>query len=370
MFEWNINWTRLCSDVVAFACVTLSLLLEALGVCNIRVATPRAVVYAGLMTSEDARSWTDGRTGRGGGRTRGQFGDQSDGRIDGQGGQVGGQGREVNDGVKGVPDYSTIIVQQLQNLLPTIVPQVGNQGRGQGNGRNQKDDAVNDNIRGDVRNVIENKDRRGCTYKEFLACNPKEYDGKGGAIVYTRWIEKMESVQDITTEPKTIQKAMQIADTLTDEALRNGSIKKNHEKRGNGGEPSKDRNVKDDNKRTRTRNAFAITTNPVERENTGTVPKLVPRNVNHIIARNPTVRACYECGSNDHIKSACPRLNRAQGPGGNRPNQALANNGGQGHGNQGNQARGRAFMLEAEESANKDALCGCFNYDRIIVSRS
>ncbi|GJU64627.1 putative reverse transcriptase domain-containing protein [Tanacetum coccineum] len=50
--------------------------------------------------------------------------------------------------------------------------------------------AVNDNIWGDV--------SRGCTYKEFLACNPKEYDGKGGAIVYTCWIEKMESVQDMS----------------------------------------------------------------------------------------------------------------------------------------------------------------------------
>ncbi|GJW99491.1 hypothetical protein Tco_0183405 [Tanacetum coccineum] len=48
--------------------------------------------------------------------------------------------------------------------------------------------------KGDVRNVIANNDRRGCTYKVFFVCNPKEYDGKGGAIVYTRWIEKMESV--------------------------------------------------------------------------------------------------------------------------------------------------------------------------------
>ncbi|GKF98908.1 hypothetical protein Tco_0297691, partial [Tanacetum coccineum] len=38
----------------------------------------------------------------------------------------------------------------------------------------------------------------GCSYKEFLACNPKEYDGKGGAVVLTRWIEKMESVQDMS----------------------------------------------------------------------------------------------------------------------------------------------------------------------------
>ncbi|GKE82393.1 hypothetical protein Tco_1552393, partial [Tanacetum coccineum] len=62
-----------------------------------------------------------GRASRGGGRTRGHFGDQGDGRINGQDGQVGGQGSEVNDGVNGVPDFSTIIEQQLQNLLPTII---------------------------------------------------------------------------------------------------------------------------------------------------------------------------------------------------------------------------------------------------------
>ncbi|GJX95005.1 putative reverse transcriptase domain-containing protein [Tanacetum coccineum] len=76
----------------------------------------------------------------------------------------------------------------------------------------------------------------------------------------------------------------------------------------------------------------------------------VPRNVNHVNARNPTVRACYECGSTDHVRSACPRFNRAQGPEGNRPNQVAANNGGQGRGNQGNQDRGRAFTLGAEEA--------------------
>ncbi|GJU93699.1 hypothetical protein Tco_1318455 [Tanacetum coccineum] len=136
--------------------------------------------------------------GRGGGRTGGRSGDQGNSRIDGEGGQVGGQGSEVNDGVDGALDFSSIIAHQLRNLLPTIVAQVGDQGRGQGNYRNQNGNAINDNIRGDFRNVIENNDHRGCTYKEFLACNLKEYDGKGGAIVYTCWIEKMESVQDMS----------------------------------------------------------------------------------------------------------------------------------------------------------------------------
>ncbi|GKB60660.1 retrotransposon protein, putative, ty3-gypsy subclass [Tanacetum coccineum] len=109
------------------------------------------------------------------------------------------------------------------------------------------------------------------------------------------------------TEPSTIQKAVQIVGTLTDEALRNGSIKKNPKNRGNGGEPSKDKNERDDNKRTRTGNAFATTTTHVRTENTGAVPKVVPRNLNPIKARNLTVRACYKCGSIDHVKGACPR---------------------------------------------------------------
>ncbi|GJW99229.1 putative reverse transcriptase domain-containing protein [Tanacetum coccineum] len=361
---------------------------------------------------------------------------------------------------------------------------------------NQNGNVVNENVQENMGNVLGNGNQVGCSYKEFLACNPKEYDGKGGAVVVTHWIEKMENVQNMSgcsnnqkvkytagsfvgkaltwwnshirmlsrevavsmswndfkfmmiqefcpshemqkleselwnhamvgaghaaytdrfyelarlvphlvtlesrmieryvyglapqirgmvaaTEPKTMQKAVQISGALTDEAVRNGSIKK-VEKRGNVGETSKDKNGRDDNKRTRTGNVFATTVNPVGRENMGTWSKCttcnsyhapggpcrtcfnynrpshlakdcrgVPRNVNHVNARNPTVRACYECGSTDHVRSACPRLNRAQEPEGNRPNQVAANNGGQGRGNQGNQARGRAFMLGAEEA--------------------
>ncbi|GJX39429.1 putative reverse transcriptase domain-containing protein, partial [Tanacetum coccineum] len=131
---------------------------------------------AGRATIAPRGGRTGGRTGRGGGRTRGRFGDQGNGRLDGQGGQVGGQA------------------------------QVGDQGSNLRNGRNQNGDAVNDNIRGDVKNVIENNDRMGCTYKEFLACNPKEYNGKGGAIVYIRWIEKMESVQDMSGSTHKVEK--------------------------------------------------------------------------------------------------------------------------------------------------------------------
>ncbi|GKF02854.1 hypothetical protein Tco_0029777, partial [Tanacetum coccineum] len=117
---------------------------------------------AGRVTAAPRGRRTGERTGRGGGRTRGRSGDLGNGGIDRQGGKVGSQGTEVNDGVDGVPDFSTIIAQQLQNLLPTILAQVGDQGSNLGNGRNQNNDAANDNIWGDVKNVIENNDHRGC----------------------------------------------------------------------------------------------------------------------------------------------------------------------------------------------------------------
>nr|GEZ51808.1 reverse transcriptase domain-containing protein [Tanacetum cinerariifolium] len=199
--------------------------------------------------------------------------------------------------------------------------------------------------------------QNGCSYKEFLACNPKEYNGKGGVVVLTQWIEKMENVQDMSgcsidqkvkyiaglfveefcpshvmqkLETKLWNHAMVedghaaytdrfhelvrlVPHLVTPESRkieRNGSIKK-VEKRGNAGEPSH-----------------------LAKDYRG-----VPRNINLVNTRNPPSRACYECGSTDHVRPACPRLNRAQGAGGNRPNQVVSNNGGQGRGNQENQAR-------------------------------
>ncbi|GJS35585.1 putative reverse transcriptase domain-containing protein, partial [Tanacetum coccineum] len=296
---------------------------------------------------------------------------------------------------------------------------------------------------------------------EFLAYNPKEYDGKGGAIVLTCWIEKMENVQDMSgcsvdqkviytaglfvgkvltwwnSEIRTLSQEVAVSMSWNDfkfmmieEFCPSYEMKKlktelwNHAMVGAGHavytdrfhelarlvphlvtpeskkieryayglalqicgmvaatKPNKDKNGRDDNKRTRKGNVFASTANPVGRENTGTWPKCttcnsyyapegpcrtcfncnrlghlakdcrgVPRNVNPVNARNPTVRVCYECGSTDHVRPVCPRLNRAQGPGGNHPNQVAANNGGQDRRDQGNQARGSAFMLGANEA--------------------
>ncbi|GKE61568.1 reverse transcriptase domain-containing protein [Tanacetum coccineum] len=262
----------------------------------------------------------------------------------------------ANEGVKGVngnveganrgaPNFSTIIAQQLQNLLPAILAQVSNRE----NVGNQNGNMVNENVQENFGNVRVNGNRVGCSYKEFLAYNPKEYDGKGGVVVLSCWIKKMESVHDMSgcsidqkvkyivglfvgkaltwwnSQIRTLSRevivsmswndfkfmmiqefcpshGMQkleselwnqamvgashtaytdrfhelarlvphlISGALTDEVVRNGSIKK-VQKRGNVGEPSKDRSGRDNHKRTRTGNAFATTVNPIRRENIGT----------------------------------------------------------------------------------------------------
>nr|GEW14154.1 hypothetical protein [Tanacetum cinerariifolium] len=68
----------------------------------------------------------------------------------------------------------------------------------QGNVRNRNGNVVNENVQENVRNVLVNGNRVGCSYKEFLACNPKEYDGKGGVVALTQWIRKMENMQDMS----------------------------------------------------------------------------------------------------------------------------------------------------------------------------
>ncbi|GJU12794.1 putative reverse transcriptase domain-containing protein [Tanacetum coccineum] len=413
---------------------------------------------AGRPATESLGGGTGVRVGRGGGRGRRpkEGNDERVNDLNGQGNDqdlranrgvegVNGNIEGVNEGVGGAPDFSTIIAQQLQNLLPAMLAQVGNQG----NVGNQNGNVVNENVQENVGNIEKMEsvhDMSGYSIDQKVKYTAGSFVGKAltwwnsqirtlsrevvvsmswndfkfmmieefcpshemkkleselwnhamvgaGHATYTNRFHKLARIVPhlvtpesrmieryvyglapqirgmvAATEPKTIQKVVQIFGALTDEAVSNGSIKK-VEKRGNVGEPSKDKNGRDDNKRTRTGNAFATTANPVGRENTGTWPKCttcnsyhtpegpcrtcfncnrlghlakdcrgVPTNVSLINARNPTVRACYECGSTNHVRSNCPRLNRAQGPKENRPNQVAANNGGQGRGNPGNQA--------------------------------
>ncbi|GJZ18152.1 hypothetical protein Tco_0554275 [Tanacetum coccineum] len=144
---------------------------------------------AGRRTTATRGGSTDGQTGRGGGRT----GEQTS-IVGGRVGDQGGQGNKANRGVNEVPDFSTIIVQQLQGLLPTIVAEVGDHISNKGINGSRNDNATDDSIQEDDRNSNLGNGRNGCSYKEFVACKPKEFDGKGGAVAYIHWVEKMEAV--------------------------------------------------------------------------------------------------------------------------------------------------------------------------------
>nr|GEY97182.1 putative reverse transcriptase domain-containing protein [Tanacetum cinerariifolium] len=132
-------------------------------------------------------------------------------------------GNDENDGRN--IDIATVIAQQLQALLLVIVMQISNNVNNRGDGNRGRDD---DNINGgnanggnehdNPRNGKDNHNGNGCTYKEFMACKPNELVSKGSALVYTQWVEKMESVIDIINYT-TRQRVKYVACSLTGEAM-------------------------------------------------------------------------------------------------------------------------------------------------------
>ncbi|GKE54344.1 hypothetical protein Tco_1489500 [Tanacetum coccineum] len=150
-------------------------------------------------------------------------------------------------------------------MLPTIVAQVGDQIRNQGIYGSQDDNAVGDNIHEDARNVNmsngRSRDREaavGMTWEDFKELMKEEY-------YPSNEIQKLETefrshamvgvghaALVAAMKPPTIQNVILKAKVLTDEAVRNGSLKKSYVKRGYGGKLSKEGNFKGDNKRIRT----------------------------------------------------------------------------------------------------------------------
>ncbi|GJS43222.1 putative reverse transcriptase domain-containing protein [Tanacetum coccineum] len=255
------------------------------------------------------------------------------------------------------PDIATIITQQLQTILPQIVTQVTNNmnNANGGNGRNN-----------------------GCTYKGFMACNPKEYDGKGGAIALTRWIEKMENVIDnsgcvknqkrssvlamkwrswnlITpessrikryiaglaheirgmlraTQPTIIQSAILRVGILTDKAVSCGTLTKGNDKRKVVEESSKSRGSWKDNKSQRWGHGHLIKDCRVP------ISQATPMRA---IRMSNNLRVCYECGSPDHFRNNYPKKYQDSG----QPSNQLALEGNHNNRSNDNQVRGRAFNV-------------------------
>ncbi|GJV23407.1 reverse transcriptase domain-containing protein [Tanacetum coccineum] len=280
---------------------------------------------APTMTTRNDGRRTATRRGR---RTDGQTG-RGDGRTGDQGGRGGGRGNRANGGINEVPDFAMVIAQQLQDLLPTIVSQVGTLAIKGTSEVKMTTPLTTESMKmiGMLTSLLEVVEATfGMTWEDFKALMKEEY-------CPSNKMQKMVAA----TEPPIIQSAILKAGVLTDEAVRNGSLKRNGEKKG---ESSNEGNVRGDNKKDRTEKVFATSTKPIRKEYTGLAPKCTncnfhhhpempchacpnynrlghfakdyrvgPRMVNPLNARNPTTahEACYEYGGIDHYKAACPR---------------------------------------------------------------
>ncbi|GKA26745.1 reverse transcriptase domain-containing protein [Tanacetum coccineum] len=350
---WDVLWNRITNYYSRLAGTTFWIMVSTMTTRN---AGRRAATTRGGGISEH-----DGREGE-------RFGDQVGSGRGSQGGGRDGQ-REwlrANGGGGGVLDFSTIIAQQLQNLLPTIVEQVGNHANNQGSNKNQDNNVVNDNNQGlcdiytrwiekielvqDMSGYGENQKVKytagsligkaltwwnshvqtrgqeaavGMTWEDIKTLTREELClnnemqkletefwchtmvGAGHAAYTNRFHDLARLVPHLVTpknkrieryiyglapqirvmvaatEPTTIQSVVLKAGMLTDETIRNGALKKVTKKRGNSGEPSRDGNVRDDNKSSRTGRVFATITNPVRKGYTSVAPKCPNCNYHH-----------------------------------------------------------------------------------------
>ncbi|GJW20402.1 putative reverse transcriptase domain-containing protein [Tanacetum coccineum] len=293
------------------------------------------------------------------------------------------------------PDIAAIIAYQLQTILPQIVTQVTNNVNNANNGN-----------RGNSGGRNRNGGNNECTFKAFQSCNPKEYDGKGGAIVLTRWIEKMENVIDnrgCVENQKNDFKALMVEkfypsnemEKLENEFWNHKMVGANHaaytdrfhelaklvpylvtpessrikscstltkgnDKRKVVEESGKLGGSWKDNKKDKVGTGFMATAPPRNEVANLMTPVNAVR-----MSNNP--RVCYECGSPDHFRNTYPKMNRAPGQAGNQ----LALKGSRNNRSNGNQVRGRAYNVNVnamEAVYDPNVIMGTFSLNDHFVT--
>ncbi|GJY34657.1 putative reverse transcriptase domain-containing protein [Tanacetum coccineum] len=258
--------------------------------------------------------------------------------------------------------------------------------------------ATNLNVRrGNDREGASNA-RRGYNYKTFMASNPKEFYGTEGVVGLMSWFENVESKLNITkcvdadnkkinryiwglvpeirriitsSNPITLQVVVRLAYRLTNDAIRSSGVSKrndNERKRQNDQQRNQDRNQQ--NKRRQVTRNYGVATQE-QRPYNGPHPKCTKCNLHHVgncpkcnncrqtghyakvcknkegNGNNRKRSSCYECGSLDHLRNVCPRLNRT-------PNKNNNN-----AGNPRALARGRFHVIVVEEAVhNPDVVMG------------
>nr|GEW59810.1 putative reverse transcriptase domain-containing protein [Tanacetum cinerariifolium] len=290
--------------------------------CLDQMGTPTLVMTrsAGRPVAESRGGGTGVRVGRGRRPREGNYK-----RVDDLNIQENNQGLGANGGVKGVsgnvegvnrsirgaPDFLTIVSQQLQNLLHAMLAQkIENVQEISGCSVDQKVKYTVGSFVGKALtwwnsyiHILSWEVAVSMSWNDFKFTMIEEFcPGHEMKRLETElWNHVMVGDGHAAYTDRFHELARLVPHLVTPESRkieRNGSIKK-VEKIGNVREPIKNKNGRDDNKRTRTKNIFVSTANRVGREIRDC--RGTPRNVNHVNVRNPTVRTCYECGSTDHV---------------------------------------------------------------------
>nr|GEU62934.1 reverse transcriptase domain-containing protein [Tanacetum cinerariifolium] len=179
---------------------------------------------------------------------------------------------------------------------------------------------------------------RPCYYDDFMKCHPLNFKGTEGAVGLTYWIEKMESVFNISgcavenqvdkyisglpdniygnvksSKPKTLDETIELANDLMDQKLRTYAKRKSDSKRNaddisrNNQQPFKKQNV------TKSYNLGSAEKKNYE----GNAPKFQR---NH---SGPCTLKCHKCGKIGHYAHDCRstgNTNATNNRGGNGPN--------------------------------------------------
>ncbi|GJX81246.1 putative reverse transcriptase domain-containing protein [Tanacetum coccineum] len=192
---------------------------------------------------------------------------------------------------------------------------------------------------------------RPCFYADFMKCQPLNFKGTEGVVGLTRWIEKMESVFNISgcaienqvkfatctllgaaltcglpdniygnvksARPKTLDETIELANDLMDQKLRTYAERQSDNKR-----------KADDS----SRNNHGHQQQPFKRQNVAKVYNMgtgerkpyggsLPKNTGNTNVANtqkgngtaPKGNGCFECGAPGHLKRDCPKLKNKDG---------------------------------------------------------